>query len=106
MHSRGLKLGVYLDIGTRTCQKYPGSQFYMQMDAQSLAEWGVDMVKLDACTLPVSQFAEAYVAFGTFLNQTGRQILYSCSWPADQLFTPHPIQVRCFIVLLYKLFLP
>lgn len=49
VHSKGLKLGIYGDFGTLTCGGYPGSKFFLQTDAQTFAEWGVDMLKLDGC---------------------------------------------------------
>ena len=49
MHSKGLKLGIYEDFGTKTCGGYPGSKFYLQQDAETFASWGVDMLKLDGC---------------------------------------------------------
>ena len=49
VHSRGLKLGIYEDFGTKTCGGYPGSKFYLQQDAETFASWGVDMLKLDGC---------------------------------------------------------
>lgn len=49
MHSRGLKLGIYADIGYSTCSKLPGTEFYMETDAKTFAEWGVDLVKMDGC---------------------------------------------------------
>lgn len=49
VHSKGLKFGLYEDFGTKTCGGYPGSEFYMQMDAETFAEWGVDFVKFDQC---------------------------------------------------------
>nr|KAG5686546.1 hypothetical protein BaRGS_001547 [Batillaria attramentaria] len=49
MHARGLKLGIYEDFGSKTCAGYPGSEFHMQLDAQTFADWGVDMVKFDGC---------------------------------------------------------
>lgn len=49
MHSRGLKLGIYEDFGTRTCAGYPGSEFYMQLDAETFAAWEVDLLKFDGC---------------------------------------------------------
>ena len=45
----GLKFGIYEDYGTRTCAGYPGSKFYMQLDAQTFADWGVDYLKFDGC---------------------------------------------------------
>lgn len=49
MHQRGLKLGIYLCVGDRTCAGYPGSKNYLDRDARTIANWGVDMVKLDGC---------------------------------------------------------
>ena len=49
VHSRGLKLGIYLNIGTLTCAGYPGSQGHLELDAQTIADWGVDMLKFDGC---------------------------------------------------------
>lgn len=39
LHSKGLKLGMYGDIGMGTCQGFPGSQEYLELDAQTIAEW-------------------------------------------------------------------
>ena len=49
LHKRGLKLGIYTDIGYATCQRLPGTEFFMQSDANTFAEWGVDLVKTDGC---------------------------------------------------------
>ncbi|XP_033115560.1 alpha-galactosidase A-like [Anneissia japonica] len=49
VHSRGLKLGIYNDYGTKTCGGYPGSLGYLDVDAKTFAEWGVDMLKMDGC---------------------------------------------------------
>ncbi|KAL8576378.1 hypothetical protein ACOMHN_048945 [Nucella lapillus] len=49
VHGRGLKLGIYTDIGYAPCTGLPGSEFYLQSDARSFAEWGVDLVKTDSC---------------------------------------------------------
>ena len=82
VHSKGLKLGIYGDFGTKTCGGYPGSLNYLELDAQTFAEWGVDMVKLDGCNVDISLMENGYPEFGKYLNQTGRPIVYSCSWPA------------------------
>ncbi|KAK3593552.1 hypothetical protein CHS0354_018637 [Potamilus streckersoni] len=82
MHSKGLKLGIYEDFGTKTCGGYPGSKFYLELDAETFADWGVDMLKLDGCYTDTDDMAYGYPAMGFFLNKTGRPILYSCSWPA------------------------
>lgn len=50
VHDRGLKLGIYGDMGTHTCGGYPGTTLdKVQIDAQTFAEWGIDMLKLDGC---------------------------------------------------------
>ena len=56
VHSKGLKFGIYEDFGTKTCAGYPGSEYYMQMDAQTFADWGVDYLKLDGCYSNVQQY--------------------------------------------------
>lgn len=48
VHRQGMKLGIYSDMGTKTCKEYPGSEFYIQTDAQTFADWGVDMLSLTA----------------------------------------------------------
>ena len=49
LHAKGLKFGLYEDFGTLTCDGYPGSEYYLQMDMQTFADWGVDYLKLDGC---------------------------------------------------------
>jgi len=56
MHNRGLKLGVYLDIGTSTCAGYPGSKNFFDVDARTMAEWGVDFIKMDGCNAVASDY--------------------------------------------------
>ncbi|XP_076468477.1 alpha-N-acetylgalactosaminidase-like [Babylonia areolata] len=82
MHDRGLKLGIYEDFGYETCAKYPGSEFYMQTDANTFAEWEVDMLKFDGCNSDASDMKYGELSImQKFLNMTGRPILYSCEWP-------------------------
>lgn len=40
VHARGLKLGIYEDVGTETCAGYPGSLGHEEQDAATFAEWG------------------------------------------------------------------
>lgn len=50
VHSRGLKMGIYGDLGTYTCGGYPGTTLdQIEQDALTFAHWGVDMLKLDGC---------------------------------------------------------
>lgn len=83
-HSKGLKLGIYADFGNHTCGGYPGSQYHLETDAETFAEWGVDMLKLDGCYTRVQDMDAGYPAMGKALNGTGRPIVYSCSWPDYQ----------------------
>jgi len=48
----GLKFGIYGDYGYFTCGGYPGSYNYLEQDAQTFADWGVDYLKLDGCYVP------------------------------------------------------
>jgi hypothetical protein len=91
VHSKGLKLGTYNDMGTSTCGKYPGEckdthctlPGYMTVDAQTYADWGIDSLKMDGCNSVHTHaiLDPAYIFMGDSMNKTGRPILYSCSWP-------------------------
>jgi alpha-N-acetylgalactosaminidase len=81
IHKKGLKLGIYGDFGTKTCAGYPGSLGYLDIDAQTFADWTVDMLKLDGCNVNISLMKEGYPQMAKALNKTGRPIVFSCSWP-------------------------
>ncbi|XP_067093977.1 alpha-N-acetylgalactosaminidase-like [Osmerus mordax] len=82
VHDRGLKLGIYADMGSQTCMGYPGTNLStIHMDAHTFASWGVDFLKFDGCfSSPVEQQL-GYPLMSKALNSTGRPIAYSCSWP-------------------------
>jgi len=82
LHKLGLKYGIYGDIGTYTCGGYPGSEGHLALDAFTIANWGVDMLKLDGCYESTDIMNITYPSMATFLNFTERPILYLCSWPA------------------------
>ncbi|KAJ8717376.1 hypothetical protein PYW08_005775 [Mythimna loreyi] len=84
VHSKGLQFGMYEDYGTKTCEGYPGIKGNELFDADSLASWGIDYLKLDGCFADVHGMGVGYPAFGQLLNATGRPILYACSWPMFQ----------------------
>ncbi|KAI1897994.1 hypothetical protein AGOR_G00089030 [Albula goreensis] len=85
VHDRGLKLGIYGDLGTFTCMGYPGTTLdRIDTDAQTFAEWGIDMLKLDGCYSNATVQEQGYPLMSKALNATGRPIGYSCSWPAYQ----------------------
>ncbi|XP_016051188.1 PREDICTED: alpha-galactosidase A [Miniopterus natalensis] len=82
VHSKGLKLGIYADVGKKTCAGYPGSLGYYDIDAKTFAAWGVDLLKFDGCYCDsVEQLANGYKNMSLALNNTGRSIVYSCEWP-------------------------
>ncbi len=50
IHSKGLKFGMYNDIGTNLCAgAYVGTCGFEREDAESYIEWGVDFIKVDNC---------------------------------------------------------
>ncbi|CAN9515177.1 unnamed protein product [Ophioblennius macclurei] len=81
VHSKGLKLGIYADVGKSTCAGYPGSLGFYETDAQTFAEWDVDLLKFDGCDMDWTLLGEGYINMSRALNRTGRSILYSCEWP-------------------------
>ncbi|XP_045519501.1 alpha-N-acetylgalactosaminidase-like isoform X2 [Pieris brassicae] len=81
IHARGLKFGIYTNIADITCMHYPGSKGHFIEDAKMFAEWGVDYIKVDGCFVGEAYLNTAYMRFGQQLNNTGRPMVYSCSWP-------------------------
>ena len=75
-------MGIYEDFGKLTCGGYPGSEGHEEVDANTFAEWGVDMLKFDGCYSNDSTRAIGYPLMSEALDKTGRPIVYSCSWPA------------------------
>lgn len=84
IHSKGLKFGIYEDVGTKTCAGYPGSLYYMQLDAQTFADWHVDYLKFDGCNLDPATYSDEYPPMAFFLNMTGRPIALSCEYALYQ----------------------
>merc|ERR1712048_249414 len=82
MHSKGVKFGTYSDEGTKTCGGFPGTKDHEVDDANTFASWGVDYLKLDGCYNNQQGYVSGYPAAGAALQATGRDIVYSCSWPA------------------------
>ncbi|HTW47931.1 MAG TPA: alpha-galactosidase [Acidobacteriaceae bacterium] len=86
VHSKGLKFGLYTDVGTKTCAGRPGSLGHEFQDAKQYAEWGVDYVKVDWCNTLPGQSAEAsYTLFRDALAASGRPIVFSiCEWGSNK----------------------
>jgi alpha-galactosidase len=85
VHSKGLKLGIYSDAGTKTCGGRPGSENHELQDAKTYASWGVDYLKYDWCNANGLQAPEAYKKMSDALREAGRPILFSlCEWGNSQ----------------------
>ncbi len=50
IHARGLKAGIYTDVGPRTCAGYEGSYQHEEQDITTFASWGIDLVEEDFCS--------------------------------------------------------
>lgn len=82
VHAKGLKLGIYSDHGTGTCQGKPGSYGYEYLDALTYAAWGVDYLKYDNCGVPPGDNTNVDDAkMANALLNSGRPIVFSlCDW--------------------------
>jgi alpha-galactosidase len=91
VHSKGLKLGIYTDAGTMTCEKRPGSLDHEVQDARTYAAWGVDYVKIDWCNTDKLDPQKQYAKFRDALASCGRPIVFSiCNWGRNQPWTWGP----------------
>jgi alpha-galactosidase len=85
VHSKGLKVGIYSDIGTKTCAGRPGSRGYEYQDARQYAAWGVDYLKLDWCNTGTQNAQASYKTMADALKTSGRPITFSlCEWGKSQ----------------------
>jgi hypothetical protein len=84
IHDLGLKFGIYTCIGTHTCEGLPGSYDHYEIDAKTFAEWNVDFVKVDTCSLTMEQNWDPepfYEEFAGAIEKESSKILYSvCNW--------------------------
>ncbi|XP_077518806.1 alpha-galactosidase A-like [Amblyomma americanum] len=87
VHKKGLKFGIYADIGSKTCGGFPGSYGHYATDAQTFADWKVDYVKVDGCNAKASDMDTLYPEMGQALRDTGRDMVYSCEWPFYQIIS-------------------
>ena len=85
-HARGVKVGIYTDLGPGTfmgCAGSGGNPKHYVQDAAKFAEWGIDYVKVDLCSGPSDQTGASrdYTEFGEALKNSGRSMIYSiCEW--------------------------
>ncbi|KAK5649043.1 hypothetical protein RI129_003935 [Pyrocoelia pectoralis] len=81
IHSKGLKFGMYENFGGYTCAGYPGIIHHLEVDAKTFVDWEIDYIKIDGCNASIDDYKQGYTDFGRYLNESGRPIVYSCSWP-------------------------
>ncbi|KAI5082670.1 hypothetical protein GOP47_0002413 [Adiantum capillus-veneris] len=92
VHSKGMKLGIYSDAGTNTCEGQPGSLFHEALDAATFASWEVDYLKYDNChnlSLPLKL---RYKKMSMALRHVQRPIFFSlCEWGLEEPATWAPL---------------
>lgn len=77
IHSKGLRYGHYTDAGKRACNgDAPMSEGFEQQDVALFASWGVDMLKVDACSVAEPSHV-VMERWSQLLNKTGRPVLLS-----------------------------
>ena len=88
VHAKGLRLGMYADVGSLTCGGYAGlgmdanlTNRQYERDMATFAAWGVDALKVDGCYADPASMNITYPALSRAINATGRAMWYSCSWP-------------------------
>ncbi|KAG9957535.1 alpha-galactosidase 1, partial [Aureobasidium melanogenum] len=93
VHDLGFKFGIYSSAGTMTCGHYPGSIGYENIDAETVASWGVDYLKYDNCFPPEEwyddclscepdpSFSPTGIINGTCSNSTPPVLHYSYTRP-------------------------
>ena len=89
VHSLGLKIGIYTDIGLIGCGGRVGSYGYYQQDVNLFAEWGFDYIKVDACGADTQglDFKTQYIEFHQALKNATpyRDIFLNvCEWGQQQ----------------------
>jgi alpha-galactosidase len=87
VHSQGMETGLYSTSGVNTCQGVPGGVMgHEQADANSLAYWGIDSLKLDNCGTTSSNRQQIFTTMANALKTatagTSRKILFNESAPA------------------------
>jgi alpha-galactosidase len=84
IHSKGLKLGIYTDAGTLTCEGRPGILNHELQDMKTYAAWGVDYIKIDWCNTDGLDSEVQYTKIRDAIAKAGRPIVFSiCNWSID-----------------------
>jgi alpha-galactosidase len=101
VHSKGLKIGIYSGPGPKTCGGYEGTYQHEEQDAKMYADWGIDYLKYDMCSMgriinkeangdpkKRAELAKAvYDKMHKALHATGRPIVFSlCQYGWDDVW--------------------
>ena len=85
VHAKGLKLGIYSDVGNQTCGGRPGSRGHEYQDALTYASWGVDYLKYDWCNAEDLKAQGAYATMRDAIHAAGHPMVFSmCEWGQNQ----------------------
>jgi alpha-galactosidase len=85
IHSKGLKIGIYSDAGSKTCAGRAGSRGHEYQDALTYAKWGIDYLKYDWCNTEGLCAQGAYMTMRDALYAAGRPIVFSiCEWGTNK----------------------
>jgi alpha-galactosidase len=87
VHSQGMGTGLYSTSGVNTCQGVPGGVLgHEQADANSLAFWGIDSLKVDNCGTTIANRQQTLTKMANALKAatagTSRKIVFNESAPA------------------------
>jgi alpha-galactosidase len=77
VHARGLKFGIYSDVGYLTCGGRSASRGHEFQDAATYAQWGVDYLKYDWCNHEGLTAPGAYTTMRDALLAAGRPVVFS-----------------------------
>eukprot|EP00051_Salpingoeca_urceolata_P027621 m.482403 g.482403 ORF g.482403 m.482403 type:complete len:431 (-) comp22531_c0_seq1:419-1711(-) len=99
IHSKGLKFGIYSDIGPLTCGGYPAfnvtddrKNTQWEKDLELMMSWKIDSLKVDGCYAVPATMNYTYPLLGKAMNASKNPILYSCSWPDYVRLAHEPVQ--------------
>ncbi|MGQ9589654.1 MAG: NPCBM/NEW2 domain-containing protein [Planctomycetota bacterium] len=84
IHAKGLKAGLYISPGPRTCGGYVGSYGHEETDARKFAAWGFDFLKYDWCSYgeidrgdTLEGLKKPYRLMGEILKGLDRDIVFN-----------------------------
>ncbi len=81
IHSKGLKLGLYSDVGYKTCGGFTASRGHEFQDALMFARWGCDYLKYDWCNSEGINAGGAYATMRDAIYAAKRPMVFSmCEW--------------------------